>query len=71
MYVHGGYWQEKDIGRENSSFIAKALYPQKIKTFIVGYDLCPDVTLEQIVQQIRKAFEYCVNYCKQHNSKYA
>lgn len=69
MYVHGGYWQEKAIGRENSSFVAKALYTKKIKTVIVGYDLCPDVTLEQIIQQIKNAFRYCIDYCKQHNSK--
>lgn len=69
MHVHGGYWQEKAICRENSSFIAKALYPQKIKTVVVGYDLCPDVTIEQIVEQIRRAFKFCIDYCKEHKSK--
>lgn len=69
MYIHGGYWQEKDISRETSRFVAKSLYINKIKTVIVGYDLCPDVTLTQITKQIQKAFKYCLDYCEQHNSK--
>lgn len=69
IHIHGGYWQETVIGRENSAFVMKTLHKLGVKGIIIGYDLCPNVTLEEILQQIRQAFVKCIEYAKKHNSR--
>ena len=53
VFIHGGYWQALD----GSSFIhlARGLNAHGIGVAIPSYDLCPDVTIEEIVGQMRTA----------------
>ncbi len=53
MFVHGGYWQSLD--RNLFSHMAKGLNAHGVSVAIPGYDLCPDVTVAQIVDQLRCA----------------
>jgi arylformamidase len=53
VFVHGGYWQALD-----SSFfshLARGLNTHGISVAIPSYDLCPDVTVEDIIHQMRAA----------------
>ena len=53
VFIHGGYWQALD-----SSFfshLARGLNAHGIGVAIPGYDLCPDVTVDHIIQQMRMA----------------
>ncbi|KAL3279824.1 hypothetical protein HHI36_017329 [Cryptolaemus montrouzieri] len=68
FFIHGGYWQEEIIGRNNSSFVSEVFYKKGIKSFIIGYELCPTVQLDDIIQQTEKALRVCLEYAKNKKS---
>lgn len=51
VYIHGGYWQV--MSKDMSAFAAEVCVSEGIKVICVGYDLCPDVQLRDIVCQIK------------------
>ena len=53
VYLHGGYWQ--GLSKDWFSFVAETISRQGECAVIVNYDLCPSVTLVQIVEQIQNA----------------
>jgi arylformamidase len=53
VFIHGGYWQALD-----SSFfshLAGGLNAHGISVAVPSYDLCPDVTIDRIIQEMRTA----------------
>lgn len=53
IYLHGGYWQRGD--RRDYSFLAAPFVGHGVNVALVGYDLCPDIDLGGIVDQVRAA----------------
>ena len=53
LFIHGGYWQAMD--RSLFSHMARGLNLSGVTVGVVGYDLCPAVTLAEIVEQVRAA----------------
>lgn len=53
LFIHGGYWQA--LHKDDHSYVAEALVEEGVSVAVVNYALCPDVTLEDIVAQIRRA----------------
>jgi arylformamidase len=53
LFIHGGYWQALD--RSFFSHMAKGLNAHGIPVAVVGYDLCPAVTISTIIDQVRRA----------------
>jgi arylformamidase len=53
VFIHGGYWQAFDAC--SFSHLAGGLNAHGIGVAIPSYDLCPDVTVDQIIQQMRMA----------------
>ena len=53
VFIHGGYWQALD--GSFFSHLAGGLNPHGISVAIPTYDLCPAVTVDQIIQQMRMA----------------
>ena len=53
VFIHGGYWQALD--GSFFSHLAGGLNAHGVSVAIPSYDLCPDVTVDQIVQQMRTA----------------
>jgi arylformamidase len=56
VYFHGGYWQRGD--KSIYSFIAAPFVQVGISVIVVGYDLCPDVTITRISEEAREAIAY-------------
>jgi arylformamidase len=56
MYLHGGYWQRGE--RRANHFVAEGLCAHGVNVAMVGYDLCPSVTLDDIVAQARAALAW-------------
>jgi arylformamidase len=56
MFLHGGYWQRGD--RRANHFVADGLCAHGVNVAMVGYDLCPSVTLDDIVSQVRTALAW-------------
>lgn len=56
VFVHGGFWRA--LSKDAFSGLAGALRPQGITTVLVGYDLCPTVTLDALVDEITDAIAW-------------
>lgn len=50
VFVHGGYWM--NFCKDDWSFLASGPLGMGYDVVIPSYDLCPDVTIAEIVQQI-------------------
>ena len=53
VYLHGGYWQRGE--RQANHFMAEGLCGHGVNVAMLGYDLCPSVSLGAIVDQVRAA----------------
>jgi arylformamidase len=53
VFIHGGYWQALD--GSFFSHLAAGLNAHGIDVAIPTYDLCPDVSVDRIIQQMRTA----------------
>lgn len=62
MFIHGGYWQA--LHKDDNTFVAEALVAAGISVAVVNYSLCPDVTLDDIVGQIRRAALWLHDHAK-------
>lgn len=56
VYFHGGYWQRGD--KSLYSFLAKPFVTSGVNVIVVGYDLCPAVTITRISEEAREAMAY-------------
>jgi arylformamidase len=56
MFVHGGYW--RSLEPSLFSHTARGLNGKGVAVAVVGYDLCPQVTVAAIIDQIRRACLY-------------
>ncbi|MEF8833304.1 MAG: alpha/beta hydrolase [Halofilum sp. (in: g-proteobacteria)] len=56
VFFHGGYWQS--MARDDFSFVARGLNARGIAVAVVGYSLCPDVSLTTIVDEARSAIAW-------------
>ena len=56
VYFHGGYWQRGD--KSIYSFIAPPFNAAGVNVVVVGYDLCPSVTITRISQEAREAMAH-------------
>jgi arylformamidase len=50
LFIHGGYWQGLDPGF--FSHMAKGLNAHGVSVGVAGYDLCPDVGVGEIIEQM-------------------
>jgi arylformamidase len=53
MFVHGGYWRSLDPSM--FSHAARGLNAHGVTVAVAGYDLCPEVSIAEIIEQIRHA----------------
>jgi arylformamidase len=53
VFIHGGYWQALD--GSFFSHLATGLNAHGVDVAIPSYDLCPDVSVDQIIRQMRTA----------------
>lgn len=68
VFIHGGYWQE--FSKDLTGFSVPLFVENKIKVITVGYDLCPNVKLGDIVAQIKSAVAQILKYAADSGSKY-
>jgi len=53
VFIHGGYWQALD--GSSFSHLARGLNAHGVGVAIPSYDLCPNVTVEEIIGEMRMA----------------
>ncbi len=64
MFIHGGYWRSLD--KQDFSFLAPAWVDAGVSLAVVNYDLCPKVTMEEIVRQMLRASRWLWLHAEQH-----
>jgi arylformamidase len=61
LFIHGGYWQGLDPSF--FSHLAQGANAHGLTVGVAGYDLCPDVTVGDIVRQMRQAAVAFAGHC--------
>ena len=56
VFLHGGYWRGRD--KSDFSYLADALVPQGVTLVVMNYDLCPQVELPAIVDQVEQGLQW-------------
>jgi arylformamidase len=56
VFVHGGYWQRSH--RHAFSHLARGLLAHGVAVAMPSYDLCPQVTLTALVEQVRASVAF-------------
>jgi arylformamidase len=56
VFIHGGYWQRSH--RLAFSHMAQGLLSHGVAVAMPSYDLCPGVTLSQLVEQVRDSVAF-------------
>lgn len=65
-FIHGGYWRALD--KSDFGFVAPAFLAQRIAVANINYDLCPGVTVAQIVDEIRRAVAWLAREGPRHGA---
>jgi len=56
VFFHGGYWRARD--KQDYSFVVNGILPLDCSVVVMNYDLCPAVTVQQIVAQTKRGLEW-------------
>ena len=64
IFIHGGYWRALD--KSDHSQLANPFVENNILYFSINHDLCPAVTLSEIIQQVNSAIIWIYNNCKNY-----
>ena len=60
VFIHGGYWRA--LSSKDFSGVALGLHARGITTVVLNYALCPFVTIDEIVRQVRSAVAWTVRH---------
>jgi arylformamidase len=56
VFIHGGWWRSLD--KADHAFVAPAFVAQGIAVANVNYDLCPDMPIAGIVEEVQRAVAF-------------
>ena len=56
MFFHGGSWRAQD--KANYSFLAEPFVQAGVTLLVVNYDLCPSVSIDEIIRQARASVSW-------------
>ena len=63
VFIHGGYWRSLD--KADHSFVAHALHELGAAVVVPNYDLCPAVTIPEIVMQMVQAVAWTWRHARE------
>ncbi len=64
MFIHGGYWRSLDKG--DFSYLAPSWVDAGVSLVVVNYDLCPKVSIEEIVRQMLRASAWLYRHAEEY-----
>ncbi len=64
MFIHGGYWRSLD--KRDFAYLAPAWVDAGVSLVVVNYDLCPRVTVEEIVRQMLRASAWLYRHAEEY-----
>lgn len=63
IFIHGGYWRA--LSTDEFKFVARHLVTAGIDVAIINYDLCPRVSIDEIVSQVNRAVTWLCTHSEQ------
>lgn len=60
VFIHGGYWQQ--LTKNESAYCVGPLVERDCRVIILDYELCPNVPLKEIVNEIQTAIGAILEY---------
>lgn len=66
VFLHGGYWRALD--KSDHSFVAPPFVARGIAAAVVNYDLCPAVSIADILAECRRALVWLVRNGADHGA---
>jgi len=67
VFIHGGYWRATNLTKSTYSHLAKPFVQAGATVVLPEYDLCPQVRIRDIVQQMRNALVWIYKHIKRYN----
>ena len=67
VFIHGGYWRAAHINKSVYSHIAGPLIAAGATVVLLDYDLCPQVRITDIVDQIKTAMTWIYKNIQKYN----
>ncbi len=67
VFIHGGYWRARNITTAMYSHIAGPMVAAGATVVLLEYDLCPDLRVTDIVEQVRRAVAWIAKYAGKYN----
>ena len=64
MFIHGGYWRSLD--KQDFSYLAPSWVDAGVSLVVVNYDLCPAITIEEIVCQMLRASAWLYRHAEEY-----
>ncbi|CAN0479748.1 unnamed protein product [Laminaria digitata] len=64
VFLHGGYWLS--MTKDSYSFIGENFVRQGAAFAVIGFGLCPDITLAKMVGQVERAIGYLWENAESH-----
>lgn len=64
LYLHSGYWRSN--AARDFSYVALGPHARDFTTVVIDYALCPGVTLDEIVRQVRAAAAWVIRNIEAH-----
>ena len=64
VFIHGGYWRA--FSSKDFHGVALGLHARGITTVVLNYALCPFVTIDEIVRQVRAAVAWTVRHIAEY-----
>ena len=58
VFIHGGYWFDGRLKKENYIWVALGFVARGVTVVVIDYDVCPKVTVDEIVRQCRAAIAW-------------
>jgi arylformamidase len=66
VFFHGGYWRA--LSKDHVGFLAGPMHEANVALVVPNYDLCPAVTLGEIVEEARQALAFALSQAKALNA---
>jgi arylformamidase len=68
IFIHGGYWRSLD--KDDFSFYAEPYLAEGISVASINYRLCPEVKIDEIVEDCRAAVEWLARNVSRYNIRF-
>lgn len=60
VFIHGGYW--RSLSKAMHSFIAEPFVARGVTVAMIGYGLCPDVTMDDLIGHAQTGLDWIIDH---------